>query len=181
MKQFLKILFFALLAFGLFACGGNGKKLTLEDMRAAQDVLFNPDGTLNKKEAPKVVKKYCRYTDQNPNDTSAAIWLYHAIEVNIMMKNADKSVELCDQLLQQYPQTDWAPMSLLLMGSYVYEKMLNDTAQAHAAYQKVIDNYPGSEYEGEAQRFIEYLGLTQEERNSRIIMSQMEEEEASEL
>ena len=59
MKNILKVMVFAVLAFGLFACGGNGKKLTLEDMREAQATLFNADRTLNEKEAPNLAKKYC--------------------------------------------------------------------------------------------------------------------------
>ena len=97
------------------------------------------------------------------------------------MKDADKSIELCDQLLEQYPQSKWAPMSLLLVGSFVYEDMLNDTAQAHAAYQKLIDNYPESALVNDAQKSIEYLGLTQEERMSRIITSQMNVEDEVDL
>ena len=172
---------FVLLAFGMFACGGNGKKLTLEDVLAAQATLFNADHTMNRNEAPKVAKTYCQYVKQNPNDTTVVKWLYHAMEINVMMKDADKSIELCDQLLEQYPQSKWAPMSLLLVGSFVYEDMLNDTAQAHAAYQKLIDDYPESALVDDAQKSIEFLGLTQEERMSRIIMSQMDVEDEVDL
>ena len=174
MKKTLKMMVFTVLAFGLFACGGNGRKLTVEDMRDAQATLFNADGTLNEKKAPKVAKKYCRYVEQNPNDTASVKWLFHAMEINVMLKDADKSVELCDQLLQQYPQSKWAPMSLILLGSYVYEDMLNDTAQAHAAYQKLIDEYPESHLVDDAQKCIEYLGLSDDDRISKAIMSQME-------
>ena len=177
MKKTLKTMVFAVLAFGLFACGGNGKKLTVEDMRDAQATLFNADMTLNEKEAPKVAKKYCKYVEQNPNDTSVVKWLYHAMEINVMLKDVDKSEKLCEQLLQQYPQSKWAPMSLLMMGSFVYEDILNDTAQAHAAYQKLIDNYPESDLVDDAQKSIEFLGLTNEERMSRIMMSQMDDGE----
>lgn len=181
MKTNMKIMVFALLAFGMFACGGNGKKLTLEDVLAAQATLFNADHTMNRNEAPKVAKTYCQYVKQNPNDTTVVKWLYHAMEINVMMKDADKSIELCDQLLEQYPQSKWAPMSLLLVGSFVYEDMLNDTAQAHAAYQKLIDDYPESALVDDAQKSIEFLGLTQEERMSRIIMSQMDVEDEVDL
>ena len=177
MKTNMKIVVFALLAFGMFACGGNGKKLTLDDVLAAQATLFNANHTMNRNEAPKVAKTYCQYVKQNPNDTTVVKWLYHAMEINVMMKDADKSIELCDQLLEQYPQSKWAPMSLLLVGSFVYEDMLNDTAQAHAAYQKLIDNYPESALVNDAQKSIEFLGLTQEERMSRIMTSRMDVEE----
>lgn len=181
MKKHLRIMVFALLAFGMFACGGNEKKLTQEDVLAAQATLFNANKTLNKEEAPKVAELYCKFVKQNPDDTTAVKWLYHAMEVNVMMKDADKSIKLCDQLLEQYPQSKWAPMSLLLVGSYVYEDMLNDTAQAHAAYQKLIDNYPESILVNDAQKSIEFLGLSQDERMYRIISSQMDVDEGLDL
>jgi len=181
MKKTLKMMVFAVLAFGLFACGDIGKKLTVEDMREAQAILINDDGTLNREEAPNVAKKYCKYVKQNPNDTTADKWLYHAMEINVMLGNPDESIKLCDQLLQQYPQSKWAPMSLILLGSYVYEDMLNDTAQAHVVYQKLIDDYPESHLVDDAQKSIEYLGLSEDERMSRIILSSMDEEEDVDL
>ena len=101
MEKILKTLAFTLLAVGILACGGCEKKLTQDDLKDAHDTLFNADRTLNEKKAPDVAKKYCQYVKQNPNDTSAVKWLYHAMEINVMLKNADKSIELCDQLLQQ--------------------------------------------------------------------------------
>ena len=177
MKKTLKMMVFVVLAFGLFACGGNSKKLTLEDMRAAQSTLFNANGTLNEEEAPKVAKKYCKYVEQNPNDTTVVIWLFHAMEINTMLKNSDKSIKLCDQLLQQYPQSKWAPQALLMLGSFVYNDQLNDTAMAHATFQRLIDEYPDSDLVDDAQRSIEYLGLSPDEIMGLIMMSQMEVKE----
>ena len=173
MKNTLKIMMFALLAFGMMACGE--KKLTQEDLKAAEATLFNEDKTVNEATAPQVAEKYCQFVKQNPNDSTAPRWLYHAMEINVLLKNADKSAEICDQLTADYPQSQWTPMSLFLLGSYVYNDQLNDTAQAHAAFQKLIDNYPDSELVDDAQKSIEYLGLTPEEIMARIMMSQVED------
>ena len=59
MKKTLKLMAFALLALGMLACGGNAKKITVEELREAQSILFNENGTLNEKEAPKVVALSC--------------------------------------------------------------------------------------------------------------------------
>lgn len=163
MKNTLKIMMFALLAFGLFACGETEKKLTNADLREAEKTLFNEDKSLNVDAAPGVAEKYCQFVKQNPKDSTAAQWLYHAMEINVLLKNADQSIALGDQMLKDYPQSEWAPMSLFLLGSFVYDEQLNDTAQAHAAYQKLIDNYPDSELVDDAQKSIEYLGLTPDE------------------
>lgn len=174
MKKTLKMMVFAVMAFGLFACGE--KMLTQKDLKKAESKLFNDDKSINEAEAPKVAEMYCKFVEQSPDDSTAVEWLYHAMEINVMLKNADKSVELCNQLLQEYPQSKWAPMSLFLVGSYVYNDQLNDTAQAHAAFQRLIDDYPESKLVDDAEKSIEYLGLTPEEIMS-LIISQMPEDE----
>jgi outer membrane protein assembly factor BamD (BamD/ComL family) len=175
MKNILKTMAIAMLAFGLFACGE--KTLTQNDLKMAEAKLFNDDKSINESEAPQVAETFCKFVEQHPDDSTAVEWLYHAMEINVMLKNADKSVELCDQLLQQYPQSKWAPMSLFLVGSYVYNDQLNDTAQAHATLQRLIDEYPESKLVEDAEKSIEYLGLTPDEIMSLIMLSQMEEDD----
>ena len=174
MKKTLKLMAVALLALGLFACGESQKEITLEEVREAQSILFNENGSLNEKEAPRVAEKYCQFAKQNLNDTSAAKWLFHAMEINLMLKDSNKSIEIGNQLLEQYPHSKWAPRTLLTLGSFVYNDQLNDTAQAHAMFQRLIDDYPDSEFVDDAQKSIEYLGLSPEEIMSLIVTSQME-------
>ena len=168
---------FALLAFGFLACGGNAKKLTVEDMKKAEATLFNEDQSMNREAAPQVAETYCEFVKQNPDDVEAPMWLYHAMEINVQLADADKSIALGNQLVEQYPESEWAPMSLFLLASYVYNDQLNDTAQAHATFQKLIDDYPDHSLVDDAQKSIEYLGLTPEEIMNLILMSQFEEEE----
>ena len=181
MKKTLKLMAVALLTLGLFACGESRKKITLEEVREAQSILFNKNGSLNEKEAPKVAEKFCRYVKQNPNDTSAVKWLFHAMEINVLLKDADKSEKLCNQLLKQYPQSKWAPQALLTLGSFVYNDQLNDTAKAHVAFQRLIDEYPDSDLVDDAQKSIEYLGLSPDEIMSLIMLNQMDVEEGEDL
>ena len=177
MEKILKLMVFALLALGMLACGGNAKKITVEELKEAQAVLFNENGTLNKEEAPKVAEKYCRFVKQNPDDTAAVKWLFHAMEINMMLKDSKKSIEIGNQLLEQYPQSKWAPQTLLALGSFVYNDQLNDTAQAHVMFQRLIDEYPECGFVEDAKKSIEYLGMSPEEITSLFMISQMEEEE----
>ena len=174
MKKVLKLTVFALLTLGLFACGENRKKITEDELREAQSILFNENGTLNEKEAPKVAEKYCQFVKQNPDDVVSEKWLFHAMEIYVMLGNSRKSIEIGNQLLKQFPQSNWAPQTLLTLGSYVYNDQLKDTAQAHIMFQRLIDEYPNSEYVGDAKKSIEYLGLTPEEITALFITSQME-------
>lgn len=177
MKKTLKMMAVAMLALALFACGGNTKKLTHDDMKKAEAMLFNEDQSLNREAAPQVAETYCEFVKQNPDDAEASMWLYHAMEINVELENADKSIALGNQLVEQYPDSEWAPMSLFLLASYVYNDQLNDTAQAHATFQKLIDDYPNHSLVDDAEKSIEYLGLTPEEIMTLIMMSQFEEDE----
>lgn len=176
MKQFLKPLFVILLTLSMFACGETEKKLTLDDVKAAEKTLMDENWTMNMDVAPQVAETYCKFVEQNPDDSTAPIWLFHAMEINVNLKNTDKSVELCNQLVDKYPESDWSPKSLILLGSYVYEDQLQDTALAHKAYQRLIDEYPENNLVNDAQALIKYLGLTDEEKLNMMLMSQMEEE-----
>jgi TolA-binding protein len=176
MEKTLKLMVFALLAFGLFACGETEKKLTYYDLKEAEKTLFNADQSLNEAAAPEVAEKYCLFVDQNPKDSLADEWLYHALEINVMMKDVQKSETLCDQLLKQYPQSHWAPVSLFLMGNYIYDGQLNDTAKAHIVYQRLIDEYPDSKLVDDAQKSIEFLGWTPDQIMNHFMMSQYEDE-----
>ena len=176
MEKTLKLMVFALLAFGLFACGETEKKLTYYDLKEAEKTLFNADQSLNEAAAPEVADKYCLFVEQNPKDSLADEWLYHALEINVMMKDVQKSEMLCDQLLKQYPQSHWAPVSLFLMGNYIYDGQLNDTAKAHIVYQRLIDEYPDSKLVDDAQKSIEFLGWTPDQIMNHFMMSQYEDE-----
>lgn len=179
MKKTLRMMVVVGLALAMFACGNKEPKLTIDDLRAAQATLFNDDRSVNEAVAPEVAEKYCQFVKQNPDDSTAAQWLYHAMEINVLLKDADKSAAICDQLTTSYPESSWTPMSLFLMGLY-YNDQLNDTAKAHVMFQRLIDEYPKSELVDDAQKSIEYLGLTPEEIMARIMVQQMEEQGAIE-
>ena len=83
--------------------------------------------------------------------------------------------------MKQYPQSKWAPQTLLTLGSFVYNDQLKDTAQAHVMFQRLIDEYPESGLVEDAKKSIEYLGLTPEEIMSLFQMSQMDQEEMDDL
>ena len=55
MKKTLNLLFVAVLALGMFACGE--KKLTYQDMKKAEATLFDEEGYLDTLNAPKVADK----------------------------------------------------------------------------------------------------------------------------
>ena len=165
----------ALLAFGMMACGE--KKLTQEDLKKAELTLADEQGNLNKEAAPAVVEKFCKFVEQNPDDASSPIWLFKALQIEIKAEEPEKAIELCNKLLEDYPTFEHNPAALMMTASDVYDGQLHDLDQARATYEKVISDYPDSDWAKNAEKMIEYLGLTPEEILARIMMSNMEVDE----
>lgn len=175
MKKTLKLMLVALLAMGMYACGE--KKLTYQDMKKAEATLFDEEGYLDTLQAPKVAEKYLKFVKQNPDDTTASLWLYHAMELNVMLKNTEKSMELCDQLVEKYPDSKWTPRGLYLLGSFIYEEELKDLDNAREVYERIIRDYPESEIIESVKSSIKYLGWTPDEIFADMAMSQFEWDE----
>ena len=175
MKNILKLMLAVVLAFGMLACGG--EKITQEDLKQAEATLLNDNPTIDETMATEVAEKYVKFVKQNPDDPTAPMWLFHAIEINERLKNSDKCIELGKKLLKQYPESEWAPRTLFYLGNYIYDAQLHDLDKAREAYERLISDYPNSELVGDAQKSIEFLGMTPEEILTKIMMSKMEEEE----
>ena len=173
MKKTFKLMLVAMLALGVFACGE--KKLTYQDMKKAEASLFDENGFIDTLKVPKVAEKYCQFVEQNPDDSTAALWLYHAMELNIVLKNTEKSQELCDQLVENYPDSKWTPRGLYLLGSFIYEDKLKDLDKAREVYERIIRDYPDSGIIESVQASIKYLGWTPEQIMNDISISQIED------
>lgn len=175
MKKVFQIVMLAVLAFGMMACGE--KKLTQDDLKKAESTLVDEQGNLNKEAVPAVVEKFCKFVEQNPDDATAPQWLFKALQIEIKTEESEKAIEICNKLVEKYPDYENTPAALVMTASEVYDSQLHDLDNARATYERVISEYPGSDWAKNAEMMIEYLGLTPEEILSKIVMSNMEEEE----
>ena len=177
MKKTLKLMLVAMLAMGMFACGE--KKLTYKDMLKAEATLFDEEGYLDTLKAPKVAEKYIKFVEQNPDDTTASLWLYHAMELNVMLKNTEKSMELCDQLVEKYPDSKWTPRGLYLLGSFIYEEEFKDLDKAREVYERIVRDYPECDIIESVNASIKYLGWDPKDIFADMAISQFVWEEES--
>ena len=175
MKHSLKLLSFALLAFALLACGG--KKLTEDDLKQAEASLFNEDLTLNTEAVPVVVEKYCTFVEQNPDAATAPDWLFKALEICVNQKDVEKSGEICEKLMKDYPDYDKTPAGMFMMASFIYEDQLSDLDKARAMYERILAEYPESELIPSVQASLRNLGKTPEELIKEFEMIEMEDTE----
>lgn len=161
MKKTLKLVFVAFLAFGMTACGG--RKVTEDDLKKAEAALFNDDMTANPDAAMAAVEAFCKFAKQNPDDPNAPEWLFKALEISVSQKDAKKSEEICNWLMEAYPTYEKTPFGMFMLASLVYDDQLKDLDKARAMIEKVVADYPDSEIRSSAEASLKFLGMTPEE------------------
>lgn len=161
MKQFIRFTMIAALAVTMMACG-NGK-LNVEDLKKAEKTLFNEDMTANTEAVPGVVDMFCQYVNENPEAEDAPEWLFKALEIAVGYLEPQKTIEIEEQLYKQYPNYDKTPVGMFMLGTMVYEDKLGELGKAKMLYEKLIAEYPDSEFAPVAEQAIINLGKTPEE------------------
>lgn len=161
MKQFIRFTMIAALAVTMMACG-NGK-LNVEDLKKAEKTLFNEDMTANTEAVPGVVDMFRQYVNENPEAEDAPEWLFKALEIAVGYLEPQKAIEIEEQLYKQYPNYDKTPVGMFMLGTMVYEDKLGELGKAKMLYEKLIAEYPDSEFAPVAEQAIINLGKTPEE------------------
>ena len=175
MKDILKTVLLVCLASAMFACGE--KKVTEDELKKAETALFGDDMAVNPETASQTAELFCRFVEQNPDAPTAPSWLFKALNIYVSCNDSDKSIALCDKLVENYPDYEYTPTGMFMVANCIYDSELHDLDKARALYEKIISDYPDSEIVPSAEKSIEYLGLTPEQIMTLIQMSQMEVEE----
>ena len=67
-----------------------------------------------------------------------------------------------ERLLSTYPQSECADEAQFMIG-FIYEEHLQDFDRARVAYQRVVDEYPGTDLATNAERLLPHVGRPAEE------------------
>lgn len=111
--------------------------------------------------ANSLLALYSDYAKNNPEDPKTPEYLFKAGRIATTMKLGKQAVQYFEQAYS-YKDFDKAPDALFLKG-FVYESVLNDTANARKTYEEVITKYPDSHLANDAKASIENMGKTPEE------------------
>ena len=139
-------------------------KTNVEDVKKAEAALFNEDMTANPEAVPEAIATFTKYVDDNPEAADAAEVLFKAVEIAINTKqDPEKSIDMVNRLVTDYPEFDKNPVALFMMATFVYDEQQHDLDMARATYQQIIDNYPGNPFARDAEISITQLGMTPED------------------
>lgn len=163
MKKSIFVMAIAMM-FAMVGCHNQNTKTTENDVKKAEEALFNSDMSTNSEAVPDAISTFSKYAEENSEAADAPEYLFKAIEISINTKQeAQQSIDLVNRLVTNYPEFDKDPVALFMLATFVYDEQMHDLDKARETYQQVVDNYPDSPFAADAAIAITQLGMTPEE------------------
>ncbi len=78
---------------------------------------------------------------------------YNTVKLYYKLHKPDAVILYADLLADEYDGTSWVPAALLIKGKTLYEQ-LDQPKSALKVFQNIVENYPDTEYAGEASKHI---------------------------
>lgn len=132
--------------------------------RAMYDSLYQEAtrASGNPKTSGKAEEIFQAFLNRFPQDDRADEVLFALAQVAQNQGNAWEAIQRYQKLIQTYSESAHAYKAQFMIG-FIYSEELHDYAQAKEAYQRVMDHYPGSELEDDAQWMIANMGKSVDE------------------
>jgi len=100
-----------------------------------------------------LLSKYNQFVNEYPDDSEmSGRYLYRSAGLSYRVSNYKKAVEYLERGVKDFSASKVTPSSYVLLGT-IYEENLNNPAQAKAAFQHVVDNFPDHESADRAHLF----------------------------
>jgi len=128
---------------------------TLEKKIGEQTVIDKTDGS-------KLLGLYIDFAASFPEDSSTHVILYNAARVAISIEETQKALELLEQIIDDYPDSQLVPEAYILTG-FIYENILLDIDQARKWYELFIQHFPTHSMGEDIRTTILNLGKSPEE------------------
>lgn len=156
-----KILLSLLVALMMLSCN---KMPSAEKIKKLESQLVNEGGSLNMEVAAELVDIYLLRAENKPEAATAPEDVFKALDisVNLNFDNPQKTIEIADIMINQYPDYAWTPMAMFIKG-FIYESRMNDKTKAIDVYNQFIERYPDNELIENVKSTLENIHLTPEE------------------
>jgi outer membrane protein assembly factor BamD (BamD/ComL family) len=131
--------------------------LTLEQQ------LVQPNSTLDNLIADSLYTQSLRFIEKYPKSKYKEQVLVMAAKCSDGLSLNTENIQLIDQLLSEFPNSENAPNYLYNKGK-IYEEKLNDISTAKLIYRDLIKRYPKSELAKNMLLYLDFLNQSQEEQ-----------------
>jgi tetratricopeptide (TPR) repeat protein len=132
---------------------------------AALKVYARADLLIFKEDPEKALQTLDSITVKYPNNTLVDDILMAKARISLQIKDFTAALQPLKQITEQHPSGLWADDAMFMLGD-LYEHFLNDQQKAKNCYQKIITNYPGSLWIGEARKRFRILRGDQPDSSS---------------
>lgn len=156
------LLMIAFLAIAMTSCDKSEKDknniLTLEK------TLVDEKGVLNAESAGKLIEAYTTYAKKYPNDETSPDFLFKAVDISVAYNalNPQKTIDVANILIDNYPDFNMAPMAMFIKG-FIYENQMQDYEKALETYQQFLERYLDNPMATDVQTTIKNIGIPLEE------------------
>lgn len=140
----------------------------------AERIFMDPsDMGLNKNNSFEYVDAAEAFVMVNPTDTIAPSLLFNSAEIAKTLGTFKKSLSLYDWVINNYPNSKYAPTSQFLK-AFILEDNLKNLDAARENYEKFIANYPDHHFADDAAFSLKNLGKSNQEIQEELEMLQQQ-------
>jgi TolA-binding protein len=138
------------------------KKLFAEARR--MDSILLSQTEVNKSSAVAAIKAFTDFAFYCQSDSLSPVYLIKTAQVARAINNIPQAKLALDKCIETYPSFRNRPAALFLLAQlYDENTYLNNEEEAKKIYQKIIDEYPKSDWAVSAKGAISFIGKTDEE------------------
>lgn len=114
--------------------------------------------------AGKAIKAFTDFAYYCSSDTMSPVFLIKTAQVAKAINNIPQAKLALDKCITSYPSFKNKPAALFLLAQLYDERTyLNDEAEAKRIYERIIDEYPKSDWALSAKGALNFIGKTDEE------------------
>lgn len=144
------------------------KHLKAEARRMDSILLKEMD--LDKTKANNAIKAFTDFAYYCQGDTLSPIFLIKTAQVARAIDNIPQAKLVLDRCVEDYPNFSNRPAALFLLAQlYDENNFMNNETEAQRLYQKIIDEYPKSDWALSAKGAIHFIGKSDEEITKELL------------
>jgi len=123
------------------------------------DSILLHQNDLNKNSATTAIQAFINFANFCKDDSLAAVYLIKTAQVSIAIKNIPQAKIVLDRCIEDYPNFKDKSAALFLLAQLFDEPTyLNNEAEAKRLYEKIIAEFPKSDWALSAKGAIAFIG-----------------------
>lgn len=160
LKQPIAVIFITLAM--LFTACTSQRDKAINDITELEEQLKKAEARPQRTQLDELLNKYVSFVDKYPQDTTAELYLYRAVNLTMGMGDGQTAMKLIDRTINEFPKSSRLAETVFLK-AYVYENILSEYGKAAAIYRDFATRFPDHELADDAQIALNNMGKTPEE------------------